>query len=218
MKKSKIIISIIVAVICFVIVDKKESNDKTNSNNIGGTLIVNNDNMLSKDYKPKNMKTLDLPFINSSKTEEMKMDNVAAKSVEELYMKAKEDGINYLATSAYRSYEYQKEIYNKKVLSDGYQKANEYVAKPGYSEHQSGLCIDLTNEERWFDESTKEAKWLADNAYKFGFILRYPKGKEDITGKAYEPWHIRYVGRDIAKKIYEKQITLEEYLYEKTNL
>ena len=70
----------------------------------------------------------------------------------------------------------------------------------------------MTNEARCFDKTSPEAQWLANNAHRFGFILRYPEGKEDITGYNYEPWHIRYVGKDVAKKIYEKNITLEEYL------
>ncbi|MDY3207118.1 M15 family metallopeptidase, partial [Clostridium baratii] len=80
------------------------------------------------------------------------------------------------------------------------------------SEHQTGLCIDITNRDKYFVKGTKEADWLAENCYKFGFIIRYPYGKKNVTGIEYEPWHVRYVGKKAAKDIYEKGITLEEYL------
>ena len=83
---------------------------------------------------------------------------------------------------------------------------------PGESEHQTGLAIDVTNTSRCFDKTSIEAQWLANNAYKYGFILRYPENKEDVTGYSYEPWHIRYVGKDLAEKIYMNSETLEEYL------
>lgn len=99
-----------------------------------------------------------------------------------------------------------------RVLSDGKQMADKYVAKAGFSEHQTGLAIDLTNEDRYFVKGTNEAEWLENNCYKYGFIIRYPEGKESITGVAYEPWHIRYVGEEVSRYIYENNITLEEYL------
>ena len=100
------------------------------------------------------------------------------------------------------------------VRIDGVEAADTYSARPGFSEHQLGYSIDLTNGESVpFEEfhNTKEYEWLKDNAYKYGFILRYPKDKEYITGYIFEPWHIRYVGYDIAKYIYENNITYEEY-------
>ncbi|WP_042277337.1 M15 family metallopeptidase [[Clostridium] dakarense] len=225
MKKIKFILPSIVILAVTVILLKvlipektltpEKISNKSNSNIITNTLLVNNGNKLDKNYKPINSDVPNIPFIDSSTDEEKQMEEIASKSVEKLFKQAKEEGIKFLATSAYRSYESQKEIYTKKVISDGIKKANEYVAKPGTSEHQTGLCIDVTNEDRWFVGSTKEAIWLAENAYKFGFILRYPKGKEDITGKSYEPWHIRYVGEDIAKEIYINNLTLEEYIARK---
>lgn len=86
------------------------------------------------------------------------------------------------------------------------------MATPGESEHQTGLAIDVTNPSRCFDKTSVEAQWIDNNAYKYGFILRYPENKEDVTGYNYEPWHIRYVGKDVAKKIYINSKTLEEYL------
>ena len=107
----------------------------------------------------------------------------------------------------------QKIIYNDYVARDGQLMADTYSARPGYSEHQSGLAIDVNSlDQDW--ENTPEGKWLSANCYKYGFIIRYPKGKEDITGYMYEPWHIRYVGKDLAEKLYNNGnwLTLEEYL------
>ena len=120
-----------------------------------------------------------------------------------------------VAVSGYRSEEEQEEIYNNSILENGIEFTQKYVARPRESEHQTGLSIDVTNERRNFTKKCKEAKWLASNAYKFGFILRYPKGKEYITGTSYEPWHIRYVGKKAAKEIFQNRITLEEYLKNK---
>ena len=124
----------------------------------------------------------------------------------------KKENIILIGSSAYRSYKSQLRILKEETDKKGVDYADKYVAKPGQSEHQSGLAVDVTNRVRCFDKTSKESQWLANNAYKFGFILRYPDGKEDITGYNYEPWHIRYVGKDIAKEIYMKNITLEEYL------
>lgn len=193
-------------------IQNNDNQTRNNSNIITNLILVNNDNKLDKTYKPKEIKIPSIPFINESTDEEKQMEGVAAKAIENLVEQARNEGINFLGTSAYRSYQSQEKVYKSRIKSQGIKKANEYVAKPGESEHQTGLCIDVTNEDRWFVESTKEAMWLADNAHKFGFILRYPKGKEDVTGKSYEPWHIRYVGEKVAKEIYEQGLTLEEYI------
>ena len=132
--------------------------------------------------------------------------------LEELINAAKKEGITLMGNSGYRSYSSQKILYNNRVRTEGKKSADAYVAKPGFSEHQTGLCIDITNEGRYFVEGTVEAEWLEKNCSKFGFIIRYPKYKKDITGIEYEPWHIRYVGKDVAQYIYENKITLEEYL------
>ena len=104
------------------------------------------------------------------------------------------------------------ELYSNSLIRKGKEYTQKYVAKANQSEHQTGLAIDITNSSRCFDKNSKEAKWLADNAYKYGFILRYLEGKTDITGYNYEPWHIRYVGKKVAKEIYNNSETLEEYL------
>lgn len=121
-----------------------------------------------------------------------------------------ESGLKMWVCSGFRSYNVQKNLYNSYVRRDGAEKADRYSARPGYSEHQTGLAFDINYADSRFN-GTEQAKWLAANAYKYGFILRYPEGKESITGYMYEPWHYRYVGVENAKKIYESGLTLEEY-------
>ena len=127
---------------------------------------------------------------------------------------AKKEGLTLLSASPYRSYATQKYLYNDYVKRNGQMEADTYSARPGHSEHQTGLAVDIKSNlsgELMRFETTKEAKWLSENAYKYGFILRYPKGKEHITGYIYESWHYRYVGVETAKKIKEEDITYEEY-------
>ncbi len=125
---------------------------------------------------------------------------------------AKSDGLNIYISSGYRSYSTQKKLYNRYVREDGAKKADTYSARPGHSEHQSGLAADLNIIGDEF-AGTPEAKWLNKNCYKYGFILRYPKGKTDETGYKYEPWHFRYVGTELAEKLYNggDWITMEDY-------
>ena len=126
---------------------------------------------------------------------------------------AKEDGLNLKIVSGFRSYQDQVIVYNKWVNKDGKSVADTYSARAGHSEHQSGLAMDLNWISKQF-ETTNEYKWLQANAYKYGFIMRYPKSKQEITGYIYEPWHYRYVGVELAKELYNNGdwITLEEYL------
>lgn len=125
---------------------------------------------------------------------------------------AKSLGLNLWIASGYRSYATQKRLYNNYVSSDGKEAADTYSARPGYSEHQTGLAFDLNSVEESF-ANTDEGKWVKDNCYRYGLIIRYPKGKESITGYIYEPWHLRYVGVELAIKLYNNGdwITLEEY-------
>lgn len=125
---------------------------------------------------------------------------------------ASKDGLNIYISSGYRSYARQKTLYNNYVARDGKAAADTYSARPGHSEHQTGLAFDVNTISSAF-HNTKEAKWLANNCYKYGFILRYPKGKEKETGYIYESWHFRYVGEELATKLYNNGdwITLESY-------
>lgn len=120
------------------------------------------------------------------------------------------DGLSLWVCSGYRSYATQEYTYNYFVNDRGVAEADRCSARPGHSEHQTGMAIDVNTTSSAF-EGTPEAVWLENNCYKFGFIIRYPKGKEDITGYKYEPWHIRYIGREKAEKIYKSGLTIEEY-------
>lgn len=140
-------------------------------------------------------------------------DATAREAFNELAAAASLDGYQLTAFSTYRAFDRQVELYEGYVERDGVEEADRYSARPGYSEHQTGLAFDIgdsTMSDVYFEESPV-TKWLAEEAYKYGFILRYPNGKEGITGYMYEPWHYRYVGVDLAKKIFERQTTLEEY-------
>lgn len=136
--------------------------------------------------------------------------------VKDAYNELKSDssvlGLNIYASSGYRSYGDQKYIYDNYVRIDGTEKADTYSARAGYSEHQTGLAIDLNTVDMSFD-GTSESNWLKDNCWKYGFIIRYPKDKENITGYMYEPWHIRYVGKELARVLYNNGswLSLEEY-------
>ncbi|HHT51544.1 MAG TPA: SH3 domain-containing protein [Eubacteriaceae bacterium] len=142
----------------------------------------------------------------------------AVDQLKEMFKAAKvEIGKEMMSVSGFRSYDHQKRIYEKYVKRDGLEKASTYSARPGHSEHQTGLAFDIGGKDSkyWVNDSfanTEEAEWLKDNAHRFGFILRYPKDKSHITGYKYEPWHFRYIGVDHATKIYESGLTLEEYL------
>ncbi len=133
------------------------------------------------------------------------------QAFEQLRTDAAAQGLDIYLGSGYRDYAFQVECYNSIV--DGYSKeyADTISARPGHSEHQTGYTIDCNTIDETFDD-TPESAWLAEHCWEYGFILRYPEGKEDITGYAYESWHIRYVGIDHAKEIWEQGITLEEYL------
>ncbi|TQR04692.1 M15 family metallopeptidase [Psychrobacillus soli] len=135
----------------------------------------------------------------------------------EMAAEATLSGYELIAFSTYRSFDYQTTLYEKYVSNDGQEAADRYSARPGYSEHQTGLAFDIGEqhfEQHFARESfgeTEAGKWVAANAHKYGFIMRYPNGKEKNTGYMYEPWHFRYVGKELAPKIYEAEITLEEY-------
>ncbi len=175
-------------------------------------ILVNRQYGLSKYYKPEGSTIPNIEFTDEATNEEKHVAGIMAKPLEDMVNAAKEEGVVLLGNSAYRSYRSQIKTYNNRVKAEGQESADAYVAKPGFSEHQTGLCIDITNRDKYFAQGTKEADWLAKNCYKFGFIIRYPYGKKSITGIEYEPWHVRYVGKKAARDIYEKGITLEEYL------
>lgn len=176
-------------------------------------ILVNKKYFLPEDYIPKNMVTPKIELVIG----DTKMLPEAATALEKMVSEAKLEGIVLMGRSGFRSYNTQKNIFEGHVKKRGFEEANKISARPGQSEHQTGLAIDITSESvnRQLKESfkdTKEGIWVCDNAYKYGYIIRFEEDKTDITGYSYEPWHIRYVGEKAAKEIYEKNSTLEEYL------
>ncbi len=181
-------------------------------------VMVNKFWSLPEGYRPGDLIKPNVPFsFGDENSDRAKLRAEAAESLEVMFQVAKGEGIELYARSGFRSYETQDAIFKNEVATFGYEQAVLYVALPGTSEHQTGLAMDITAKSVGLElvekfEGTAEGKWLADNAHHYGFILRYPKGKTNITGYAFEPWHFRYVGVDIAGEIYAKGITLEEYL------
>lgn len=173
------------------------------------TILVNKYYYLDEDYVPDNLESIPSDYSRSG----MKLVDKAKEKFVEMAKQAKEDGYPVIAMSSYRSYKYQVDLYNKYVKSDGVGGADTYSARAGFSEHQTGLCVDVYDGKIDYTnfEKSKSFTWMNDNAYKYGFILRFPKDKENITGYNYESWHYRYVGEKIAKYIHENDITFEEY-------
>ena len=182
-------------------------------------ILVNKENKLKSNYVPKNLINIeDLTSPKSDNSYINKLDIIAYKYFKLMQKDAKKEGIEIYIESSYRSYKYQEKLYKRISLEEGEEYAKKYCAKPGYSEHQTGLAIDIIIRKNGiliddFDETYQEAIWLNKNAHKYGYILRYPKEKEEITGYPYEPWHYRFVGKKIAKRMLTHNIcTLEEYL------
>ena len=173
------------------------------------TILVNKYYYLSKDYVPENLQTISTKYALSN----MKLVSYAKDAFEEMAKAAEKEKLKIVAMSTYRSYDYQVNLYNKYVKSDGKEKADTYSGRAGHSEHQTGLAVDVYNVKTPYTnfENTKEFTWMKDHAYEYGFILRFPKEKQDETGYVYESWHYRYVGKDIAKYIKEHDISYEEY-------
>ncbi|MCM3620263.1 M15 family metallopeptidase [Sutcliffiella horikoshii] len=181
-------------------------------------VMVNKFWSLPEGHRPGDLIKPNVPFsFGDENSDRSKLRAEAAESLEVMFQVAKGEGIELYARSGFRSYESQAAIFENEVAAFGYERAVLYVALPGTSEHQTGLAMDITAKSVGLElveefESTAEGKWLADNAHHYGFILRYPKGKTNITGYAFEPWHFRYVGVDIAGEIYAKGLTFEEYM------
>lgn len=180
------------------------------------TVLVNKEYGLPSDYIPDDLKVPDIIFSFSGYSEKKLMREEAGNALVELFDAADQKGLNIYGVSGYRSYQRQLTIYNNNVEKDGIELTNLYSAKAGHSEHQSGLCIDVSTQciHNRLDvtfAATPEGKFIANHSYEYGFIVRYPKDKSDITGYAYEPWHIRYVGKELAAYLYENDMCLEEY-------
>lgn len=179
-----------------------ESNNLTND-----LILVNKKYYLKKDFVPDDLVTVS----NEYSKKKVRISEKALKNYIKMIDDLRKEGLNVDLISGYRSYKYQKNLYDNYVKEDGVLKADTYSARPGHSEHQTGLAFDLGKKGTYLKETDKEYEWILKNAYKYGFIIRYKKEFESITGYMFEPWHLRYVGKS-SLDIYKKNITLEEYL------
>lgn len=190
--------------------DKEPYKDMIKATNLNSiNILVNKHNYLTEDYVPENLENINSSYALSN----MKMVSEAKNAFENLSKDASKQNLKVIAMSTYRSYEYQVDLYNRYVKTDGKEAADTYSGRPGNSEHQTGLAVDVYNVKESYTnfEKTKEYTWMQDNAYKYGFILRFPKDKENETGYEFESWHYRYVGLEAAKYIKEHNISFEEY-------
>ena len=174
---------------------------------IDGYLIANKTYALPSTFIPENP---EVPVTEARSNKSLDKDLMAA--FRKMQSDATAKGLNIYIASGYRSYDYQVGLYNRYVANDGKAAADTYSSRPGNSEHQTGLCFDLNSIEDSF-QYTSEGKWVNDNCYKYGFCIRFPKGKDAYTGYQYESWHLRYVGTELAEKLYNNGdwISLEEY-------
>jgi len=174
-------------------------------------MIVNKYYYLEKDYYYGELVKMDKAYDNKNSS---MLNSVAYEAFKKLVDDAEKEGYHIRNNSAYRSYSTQNSLYNNYKNSYGLDYAEKWSARAGHSEHQTGLALDVGVKNEYVlgkFEYSREFVWMKENSYKYGFILRYPKGKEYITGYNYEPWHYRYVGVDAATYIYENDITFEEY-------
>lgn len=180
-------------------------------------ILVNKNNKLDEYYIPSDLVVAEKRY-SKKKHLDQTLPTMLVKKVNNSFKRMKRDakklGFNIIVNSGYRSFSYQKQLLEYYINKDG-DKAYTYCAIPGTSEHQTGLSLDIGVVNGEYDpnvdDTYKEIKWVQENCYKYGFILRYPRGKEHITKFIYEPWHFRYVGKKVANYIYHNNITLEEY-------
>ncbi len=179
-------------------------------------VFVNKERRMPAGYIPPDLVRINVPTILVFE-EVNHLRRAASDALESMFAAAEaEQGFELSARSGYRSYKTQVMLYEANVSEHGEEYAARFSARPGTSEHQTGLAMDISSEavnfqlEQSFGK-TSEGLWVAENAHRFGFIIRYPEGKEDITGYSYEPWHLRYVGAKLAEEIFGKHLTLEEY-------
>lgn len=181
-------------------------------------ILINKTYGLDESYEPPDLKSVAYRADDRS-AKYQKLRSEAADAFDQMTRDAKEAGMNIVITTGYRPYSYQRQLHDTYIRSNGAVWTEHFSAEPGHSEHQTGLAADVSSPSADYElkqsfADTQEGIWLAENAHRFGFIIRYPKGKEAITGYQYEPWHIRYVGAEPAAEMYNNNLTLEEYLGE----
>ena len=189
--------------------DKEEYVDPLVIDDFDDYVLVNKHRQLSSKYVPDDLVTIDEDYVKVDG--EVEIERNVAKAFYDMVDAASKEGLSLMVSSGYRSYEDQEEITNTYLELYGENYVNNYVAKPGFSEHQTAMSLDIASKSVNTFVNSDEYVWMMDNAYKYGFILRYPKSKEDITGYKCEAWHYRYVGKKIAKYIKENNITYDEY-------
>lgn len=212
-KLLKIVVAIyLLLVLCQLIGDAYSSLSVTHKITVSeewNLIVVNAWNELPEDY------SVGLTELSNGQ----KVDSRIYPYLQEMFDAAREEGVYPVVREGYRTAEEQQEILEDRIqtyINQGYSRsraertAKEWVALPGTSEHQLGIAVDI-NADKSMCSNEEVYAWLAENAYKYGFILRYPPGKQEITGTSYEPWHYRYVGVEAAQEIYEQGICLEEY-------
>ena len=189
--------------------DKENYTDCVEVNKFSTDMLVNKHRCLNKEFIPDNLVDIDSKYTSEKN---IKISKIAMNAFIKMYEAAEKDGYNLVINSAYRSYEDQEEITNEYLSSYGQTYVDKYVAKPGFSEHQTGLAFDIGSRNSNVFANSKEYGWMQENAYKYGFIYRFDKRYEDLTGFRSEAWHYRYVGQEIATYIYEhNNMSLEEY-------
>lgn len=181
-------------------------------------VVVNKQHILNPtNYIPQNLVVPNISLKDNKNAANMHVSSAMSTALQELFAAADNTGLHLMLSSGYRSYAYQVRVYGSIVQAQGQGNADEQSARPGYSEHQTGLAADVAPLSRTCDlrqcfGQTPEGIWLAANAYRYGFIIRYPEGKQDITGYEYEPWHIRYVGPALSEEMHKGDVkTLEEF-------
>lgn len=179
--------------------------------NKGYGMLVNKYNELGGEYAPDDLVDISIKYYYGDKK---KIRSEVYEAFKRMWEDAHNDGIYLIIVSAYRDYESQVEVYKDYENQKGTSYADSIAARPGYSEHQTGLSLDIYSKDSTVASTFKNSKayeWLINNSYKYGFILRYPEGKKKITGFSYESWHYRYLGVDLATKVYNEGITFDEY-------
>lgn len=177
--------------------------------------IVNKYYQLEEDFEPNNLTPIDSKY---ARNDSQLLQKEATEAFNQMCSDAKLENISLYSGSAYRSYEYQNTLYNNYIKKDGLTAAETYSARPGYSEHQLGLAVDIMNGNwSYVSKEDIEYSWLQANSYKYGFILRYPENKEYITGYMFEPWHYRYLDKELATKVYNSGLTYDEYVARNLN-